>query len=147
MGLLDINNFKIRIKPLNEMGFSMSYWGSPDWWTEYKNNSLYVRARRIHTGFQKPHWYPSKKFYEKYDEDNEIVYYYFPKGFEGYVNWSALDLKNITHDFTKNPLIVAYSDEDRWDAIVRVPKSMIDFETIVMEAEKMEEEYWKEYNL
>lgn len=148
MGLLDINDdFKIRIKSLNDIGFEMSYWGSPDWYTQYKDNSFYSISRREVRSHQKPHWYPTKKFYEKYDEDNNIVYYYFPKGFNGDIHWGGLDLKNFTHDFTKNALIISYSDMDRWDTIVRVPKSMIDIETIIMEAEQKEKEYWEEYNL
>ena len=39
MSLFDTyDDFKIRIKTLNNMGFMLGHWGSPDWYTEYEKN-------------------------------------------------------------------------------------------------------------
>ena len=97
MSLLDVHDdFKIRIKTLNNMGFTLHHWGSPDWFGVYKSNSIYYTK-----GTRKCHWKPCKKFYEYYDEDNQVVIMYFPKGFDAYIHWDALGLSGKNIDFSK----------------------------------------------
>ena len=84
MGIFDTDkDFKIKIGVLKDMGFQLSHWGSPDWYKTYKTKDILTRS-------VKSFWKPSKKFYEMFDEDLRLVVMYFPKGFDGYVNWSAM---------------------------------------------------------
>ena len=79
MSILDIHDdFGIRIKTLNNMGFTLQHWGSPDWYTETYN--IFKKDTR------RCHWKPCRKFYEYFDEDNQAVVMYFPKGFDAYIN-------------------------------------------------------------
>lgn len=58
---------------LKSKKFIKGSWGSPDYYTE-----------------RTPHWNKEHQMYERYFENYYI--YYFPEGFEGYVN---IDRKNI----------------------------------------------------
>ena len=151
MGLLNTNDdFKIRISSLKEMGFKMNYWGSPDWYSNYKDNSINAQInRRYRTS--KPHWKPSKKFYEYYDEDWEITYYYFPKKFDGYVNWDAIGFPiNWNPDLSKHSIIIAYDESaefgDSWRPVQITVKNMIDIEHAILEAQKRSREYYENYD-
>jgi hypothetical protein len=135
MGVFDIPDLnKIKIGDLKNMGFVMGYWGSPDWYTDYKTRDLRRRSNR------RCHWRPTKKFYEWFDPDTKIVCYYFPKGFDGFVNWGAMGLDIWKkYNTEKRGLIVCYDDWDwgfRWDTICVEAKSITDFECTIMEAKK-----------
>ena len=141
MGIFDLQDLnKIRIKDINNLGFTRSYWGSPDWYTPYKRGRNLTRKTNA-----KPHWNPDKKFYEAYDEERKIVYYYFPKGFSGYVFWGAMGFDTFWKpDLSKTGLIVAYDDIDgdfRWKTIMKEAKSITDFEYIIMESVKRYKAY------
>lgn len=144
MSLFDTyDDFKIRIKTLNNMGFMLGHWGSPDWYTEYKTEDIFKRYTR------KCHWKPCRKFYEYFDEDNQIVVLYFPKGFDAYINWSAMGLSGKNVDFSKSAYVVAYDDSDdtscgRFDAIATPVKTIIDIECVIMQTNKLLDLYYKE---
>lgn len=145
MSLLDVHdNFKIRIKTLNNMGFVLGHWGSPDWFGVYKSNSIYYKK-----GTRKCHWKPCRKFYEYYDEDNQVVIMYFPKGFDAYINWSAMGLSKKNIDFSKSGYVVAYDDSDdinygRFKVIITPVKTIIDIECVIMQVNKLLDLYYKE---
>lgn len=141
MSLFDTHDdFKIRIKTLNNMGFTLGHWGSPDWFTEYKTNDIIKRH------LKKCHWKPCRKFYEYVDEDNQVVVLYFPKGFEGYIHWRAIGLSGKNIDFSKSAYVVAYDDTscDRFDAIATPVKTIIDIECTIMQINKSLDLYHEE---
>lgn len=142
MSLLDVHDdFKIRIKTLNNIGFVLGHWGSPDWYTETYN--IFKKDTR------RCHWKPCKKFYEYYDEDNQVVIMYFPKGFDAYIHWDALGLSGKNIDFSKSSYVVAYDDMSyaRFDAIVTPVKTIIDIECIIMQVNKLIASYQENDNI
>ena len=148
MSLLDIHDdFNIRIKTLNNMGFTLQYWGRPDWFGVYKSNSIYYTK-----GTRKCHWKPCKKFYEYYDEDNRVVIMYFPKGFDAHIHWDALGLSGKNIDFSKSSYVVAYDDSDdprygRFRAIATPVKTVIDIECVIMQVNKLIASYQENDNI
>ena len=139
MSILDIHDdFRIRIKTLNNMGFTLQHWGRPDWFGVYKSNSDYYTK-----GTRKCHWKPCRKLYEYYDEENQVVIMYFPKGFDAYIHWDALGLSGKNIDFSKSAYVVAYDDmcHNRFDAIVTPVKTIIDIECIIMQVNKLLDSY------
>ena len=144
MSIFDIHDdFKIRIKILNNMGFTLQHWGSPDWYTEYKTNNRFKKPTR------NLHWKPCRKFYEYYDEENQVVVLYFPKGFDAYINWDTFGLSGKNIDFSKSAYVVAYDDSDdtsygRFDAIATPVKTVIDIECVIMQMNKLLNLYYKE---
>lgn len=142
MSLLDVHDdFKIRIKTLNDMGFVLGHWGSPDWFGVYKSNSIYYTK-----GTRKCHWKPCRKFYEYYNEDNQVVIMYFPKGFDAYIHWDTLGLSGKNIDFSKSAYVIAYDDMSygRFDAIATPVKTIIDIECVIMQVNKLLDSYNEE---
>lgn len=124
MGLFTQEN-KITPTFLKSKGFTMGYWGTPDSYTTYKTIS-YTRKNN-----RKPHWKPCRKFYEYYDEDHEITYFYFPKTFEGYVITSRKYGDDV------RGCIVVYQDDDVFDMIVKEINTESDLNLIMYEVEKL----------
>ena len=145
MSLLDIHDdFKIRIKTRNNMGFTLQHWGSPDWYTETYN--IFKKDTR------RCHWKPCRKFYEYYDEDNQAVVMYFPKGFDAYINWDAFGLSGKNIDFSKSAYVVAYDDSadtiyGHFDAIATPVKTIIDIECAIMQVNKLIDSYQENDNI
>ena len=140
MSLFDTDkDFKIKIGVLKDMGFQLSHWGTPDWYKTYKTKNILTRNSR------KSFWKPSKKFYEMYDEDLKLVVIYFPKGFDGYVNWYAMGFP-----YGWNPkdsgIVVAYHDCDygdsTWDPVYMKARTIIDIECAIMEGKKRHNKYY-----
>ena len=148
MSILDIHDdFNIRIKTLNNMGFTLQHWGSPDWFGVYKSNSDYYTK-----GTRRCHWKPCRKFYEYYDEENQVVIMYFPKGFDAYIHWDALGLSGKNIDFSKSAYVVAYDDSvdtsyGRLRAIATPVKTVIDIECVIMQVNKLIASYQENDNI
>lgn len=140
MGVFDTDkDFRIRIGVLKDMGFQLSHWGTPDWYKAYKTKNIYTRV------CQKACWYPSKKFYEMYDEDLKLVVMYFPKGFEGYVNWNAMGFP-YGWSPKDSGIVVAYHDcnygDSTWEPVYMKARTIIDIECAIMEGKKRHNEYY-----
>ena len=126
------------------MGFTLQHWGRPDWFGVYKSSSDYYTK-----GTRKCHWKPCRKFYEYFDEENQVVIMYFPKGFDAYIHWDALGLSGKNIDFSKSAYVVAYDDMcyNRFDTIVTPVKTIIEIECIIMQVNKLITSYQENDNI